>query len=87
MNHSALVKRLREEFNLHSVYHHHFAEEQGKESRPTLCFTYNENKPYHIDYIFIPEKWLSKIKAVELGEFENWKHLSDHCPLIVDIDL
>jgi hypothetical protein len=87
LNHSALVKRLREEFSLHSVYHHHFAEEQGKESRPTLCFTYNEKKPYHIDYIFIPEKWLSKIKAVELGEFRNWKHLSDHCPLIVDIDL
>ncbi len=87
LNHSALVNRLRDKFNLHSVYHHHFAEEQGKESRPTLCFTYNEKKAYHIDYIFIPEKWLSRIKSVELGEFKNWKHLSDHCPLIVDIDL
>lgn len=87
LNHSELVKRLTNEFSLHSVYHHHFCEEQGRESRPTLCFTYNEQKPYHVDYVFIPEKWLSKIKAVELGEFKNWKHLSDHCPLIVEIDI
>lgn len=87
LNHSELVKRLKSEFNLESVYHHHFSEEHGKESRGTFYFTYNENKPYHIDYIFIPQKWLSKIQTVELGEFKNWKQTSDHCPLILEIDL
>ncbi|MGZ3796231.1 MAG: hypothetical protein ACXVB1_07700 [Pseudobdellovibrionaceae bacterium] len=87
LNHSELVTRLKNEFSLESVYHYHFGEEQGKESRGTFYFTYNENKPYHIDYIFIPEKWLAKIKSVELAEFKYWKHASDHCPLILDIDL
>lgn len=87
LNHSALVMRLRNEFSLESAYHHYFGEEQGQESRATLYFTYNEKKPYHIDYVFVPQKWLSKIKSVELGEFKTWKHASDHCPLILEIDL
>lgn len=86
LNHSVLVNRLKHEFTLESAYHHYFCEEQGKESRGTLYFTYNEHKPYHIDYIFIPQKWLSKIKTVELEQFKNWKHLSDHCPLILEVD-
>ena len=81
------MERLSNEFSLASAYHHHFGEMQGQESRASLYLTYNEKKPYHIDYIFIPQKWLSKIKSVEMGEFQNWKHVSDHCPLILEIDL
>ncbi|MBK9321376.1 MAG: hypothetical protein IPM97_00200 [Bdellovibrionaceae bacterium] len=87
LNHTALVDRLKNEFGLASAYHHHFGEDQGQEKRATLYFTYNEKKPYHIDYVFIPQKWLSKIKAVHVGEFKKWIHVSDHCPLVLEIDV
>jgi endonuclease/exonuclease/phosphatase family metal-dependent hydrolase len=69
-----------------SAYHSFFREEQGQESRPTLYFQWNELKPFHIDYCFLPGPWVKQIAQVEVGEYNKWKGLSDHRPLIVDID-
>jgi len=43
---------------------------------------------YHIDYYFIPDEWIKSILNVTVGDFEDWvgRGLSDHVPLIVDID-
>lgn len=86
-NHSDLVSDLERDFDLVSVYHHYFNEPHGKESQATFYFHFKKHKPYHIDYIFIPRKWLPKIKNFEIGNFETWNKFSDHCPLILDIDL
>lgn len=80
--HSAVVKEL-ESLNLYSCYHYINNDEQGKESEPTFYMYRNKNKPYHIDYCFYKK---NKIKNLEIGKFEQWISLSDHMPMIIDID-
>jgi hypothetical protein len=43
---------------------------------------------YYIDYCFIPDEWTNSILNVAVGDFEDWvgRGLSDHVPLVVDID-
>jgi hypothetical protein len=70
-----------------SAYHTFFGEEQGQELRPTLYFQWNKLKPFHIDYCFLPGSWVKQIARIEVGGYNEWKGLSDHRPLVVDIDL
>jgi endonuclease/exonuclease/phosphatase family metal-dependent hydrolase len=87
-NHSAVVSTLRSQ-GLISAYHTYFAEEQGSETRPTFYFWRRENRPFHIDYAFVPEQWRPHLTSVQVGNYSDWvkRRLSDHCPLIVDVDL
>ena len=81
--HSAAVKRL-SELGLQSAYHSHYNEEQGKETRPTLCFRKQRDQVYHIDYVFLSQSLLQAMQLVSVGSFDNWIVHSDHVPLIVD---
>jgi exodeoxyribonuclease-3 len=81
-NHSDVVKVLRE-YGLVSGYHEYFGEPQGGESRSTLYLFRHEDKSYHIDYIFIPREWMPRLQKVEVGEYEQWSKLSDHCPVVL----
>ncbi len=83
-NHSAVV-RLLDERGLVSTYHEHFSEPQGEESRRTLYMFRHEDRPHHIDYIFIPREWAPRLRMVAVGAYEQWSKLSDHCPVVVDI--
>ena len=80
-NHTEVV-RLLESHGMISAYHTHHDEKQGAETRPTYYFYRHQGKPFHIDYIFAPKRWL--LKSVEVGSFREWGHLSDHVPLVVD---
>lgn len=80
-NHSDVVKILTER-GLVSAYHEFFVEAQGAETRPTLHM-HHADKPYHIDYIFIPREWTPRLKTVEVGAYEEWSKRSDHCPVTV----
>lgn len=83
-NHSAVVSLLTKR-RLVSAYHHFFSEPQGQETRPTYFFWHHKNRPYHIDYVFLPRDWASQITAVQLGSHAAWSKLSDHVPLTVDL--
>ena len=83
-SHSDVVKILANQ-GLVSVYHEYFGEAQGAESRPTLYMHHYVHRPYHIDYIFIPREWATCLKTVDVGEYERWSKLSDHCPVTVDV--
>ena len=85
-NHSAVVNKL-ETKSIFSIYHRHYDEEQGKETKPTFYLQRNINKPYHIDYCFASEKLIEKIKEIEVGTFESWIEYSDHSPLILKFEL
>lgn len=47
----------------------------------------------HIDYVFLPAKWVPLIKSVDIGSYEDWvaphpprhERLSDHVPLTVRV--
>lgn len=84
-NHSALVALLAE-LGLESAYHAFYGEAHGEESRPTYYFHWDEQQPFHIDYCFIPRKWLRRVRRVDVPSYAEWSGRSDHRPLIVDID-
>jgi hypothetical protein len=57
----------------------HYDEKQGAETRPTYYFYRHKDKPFHIDYVFVPKTW--RLGAVEFGSFQEWGNLSDHSHL------
>ncbi|QGQ94169.1 endonuclease/exonuclease/phosphatase family protein [Paenibacillus psychroresistens] len=79
-NHTTVVNLLNDH-GLISVYHTHFNELHGSETIPTYYLHYNQNKGYHIDYAFIPSKWLDKLVDVSVGNYDLWRPVSDHVPL------
>lgn len=85
-NHSAVVKFLADR-NIVSAYHHFFSEDHGSETRPTHYFWHHKNRGFHIDYVFLPDNWVNNIRAVEVGKYAKWAKLSDHVPLVVNLDI
>ncbi|BBK77769.1 endonuclease/exonuclease/phosphatase family protein [Clostridium butyricum] len=81
--HSAVVEDL-EKLNLYSCYHLKNDEVQGSETKPTFYLYRKSNKGYHIDYCFCSKEHL---KDLQIGEFSKWIKLSDHMPLVVDVDI
>jgi exonuclease III len=86
VNHSTVVSLLQEK-RIHSTYHHHFKQQQGKEEHPTLYMYRQQEKVYHIDYCFASEDFIKKLKSVEVGDFNFWSSYSDHVPVMVSFDL
>jgi endonuclease/exonuclease/phosphatase family metal-dependent hydrolase len=84
-SHSALVRYLGE-MSLVSAYHSRYAEEQGHETRPTFFLYRHQQRPYHIDYCFLPTNWLGRMREVTVGKHRAWAAKSDHMPLTVEID-
>jgi endonuclease/exonuclease/phosphatase family metal-dependent hydrolase len=84
-NHSSVVELLNR-YGLVSAYHFYYNEAHGAETRPTSYLYRNEERPFHIDYIFIPKDWCSRIASLEVGSHADWSELSDHSPLILDLE-
>ena len=84
LNHSALVRTL-SDLGLVSSYHHFRGEAHGQETEPTYYFQWKLERPFHIDYCFIPKLWAPKLRRVEIGSYLEWKAMSDHRPLTVEI--
>lgn len=70
-----------------SAYHHFFDQPFGAESRPTYFHRGHEAEPWHVDYCFIPAAWKSSLRHVEVGDFASCKGVSDHRPIVVDLDV
>jgi len=90
INHSTKV-RIMESMGLVSAYHAIRGEPHGNESEPTLYWRdrTKDGPTYHIDYVFLPAPWIAKVRELSIGTFETWcgSGLSDHVPVIVDIDV
>jgi hypothetical protein len=83
INHSQVVEML-SKYGIVSAYHVFFGEQQGQESRPTYYYHYDRNKPYHIDYAFIPFDQMSKLQNFDVGTYDDWRNApSDHVPLFL----
>ena len=80
--HSAIVRLLGDRGAV-SAYHAFFAEEQGKETRPTHYLLFREQRPFHLDYIFVPKEW--RVTDFQVGTYEDWRAFSDHVPILVDV--
>ncbi len=72
-------------YGLQSVYHQITEEEFGEESSPTLFMHKKEERPYHVDYAFLPEPMLESA-VISVGNYDDWIDESDHMPIIIDVD-
>jgi hypothetical protein len=86
-SHMEFVQFLADEFGLVSAYHAYFGADHGFERHPTYYDRSKNGKPFHIDYCFIPQTWLPKLKSVTVGPRRGWASWSDHVPVIVDVAL
>ncbi len=90
INHGNAVAGL-ERLGLASAYHTVRGEMQGKESVPTLYWRdrKKDGPTYHIDYVFLPAHWLGHVRESAVGTLEDWcgSGLSDHVPIVVDINV
>lgn len=81
------LEALLQPLGLVSAYHAHTGETPGKETRHTY---FNRGKidasAAHLDYCLVPRDWVPKITAVTVGAHADWHNVSDHVPLIVDLD-
>lgn len=84
INHSELIIQLGG-LGLESAYHTFTGSAPGRELHPTIFWTRNLEKPYHIDYCFVPTRWQSQVRRVRVGPASDWLSISDHAPLTVDI--
>jgi exonuclease III len=84
-NHSNVVQGF-EGAGLSSAYHDFFGVIQGEEPHPTLYHQKKLQKPFHIDYCFLPQN-VSSLKSVTVGSADEWLAFSDHMPLVVEFEL
>jgi endonuclease/exonuclease/phosphatase family metal-dependent hydrolase len=84
-SHNDIILKLKE-YGIESAYHNYFNCNNGNENDPTLLWMMKKEQKFHIDYCFISKNY--KIKNVEIGSISEWEEskLSDHCPIIVDIE-
>ena len=78
-NHGNLVKKLKG-YGSQSLYHYQNGEPHGAETSSTFFMYRHADKPYHIDYVFVPEKKLTT-SYIQIGEANLWLQYSDHVPL------
>jgi hypothetical protein len=90
INHANAVASLAK-LGLVSAYHELRGEMQGGESVPTLYWRdrKKDGPRYHIDYIFLKAQMLAQVSELAVGSYEDWcgSGLSDHVPLVVDLNL
>lgn len=80
--------RQTESLGLVSAYHAVTGERFGEESNPTyFCRKGDRMYSKQLDYCFLPQEWSKNIVRVWLGSYEDWRTLSDHVPLVVDLNL
>lgn len=69
-----------------SAYHAIHGVAPGAEAHPTYFHGGSDSSTWHIDYCFIPTEWVSSVKVVDVGAHDDWRDVSDHMPLTVDLD-
>lgn len=77
------------ELGLVSAYHAWAGVEHGAEPVKTHFYRTHEAEGFHIDFVFVPASWVSRLRSVEVGSHRDWvaTGLSDHVPIVVDVDL
>lgn len=86
-NHAETLAKL-DGMEFTSAYHTFHHEKHGTESRETLYWRDRSlsGSAYHIDYCFIPKLAAEDLRSVKVEGTPDWLKLSDHVPLIVDLE-
>ena len=65
-----------------SAYHSLSGDKFGSEREATFYHTKKESKQYHIDYLYTKSL---NVTSVNVGKFQDWIKLSDHCPVTIEV--
>jgi len=76
---------LTDAFGMVSAYHYFFNEAPGKEKQPTHFHQGRRDRPFHLDYCFVPTSWTDRIERVVVGTHRQWHSWSDHRPVVVEV--
>ena len=80
-----LVSVFEDSLGMSSAYHHYFGETYGEESRPTLYHLWKEDRPFHIDFVFLPRELIARLKTVAVPDYLSHA-TSDHRPVICEFE-
>lgn len=83
----ARVTSVLEDLGLTNLYVARSGEAVGAETFPTLFFLRHLDKPYFVDHAFVPRAWLPRVRAFEIGRPDDWLAVSDHMPLVLDLEV
>lgn len=72
-----------QEAGLVSAYHHVHAVPWGGERHATHHYLRKPDRPFHIDFCFVPQAWADKGLEVHVSTGPEWNSLSDHFPILV----
>ncbi|UZR97981.1 endonuclease/exonuclease/phosphatase family protein [Chondrinema litorale] len=84
-NHSDVLTILSDAV-IESLYHQFYQEKQGEETMPTYFLHRKREKAYHIDYILASQGFREKLISLSVGEFSKWITISDHLPMVCELD-
>ncbi|NRF70286.1 hypothetical protein HLB44_25075 [Aquincola sp. S2] len=77
---------LLQDAGLVSAYHAFNAVAFGDEPHATHHFLRKAERPFHIDFCFVPRAWAQHRLEVRIAAEPQWCALSDHFPLVVDTE-
>jgi len=66
-----------------SAYHHVHHVRYGAERDATHHFLRKAERPFHIDFCFVPQRWTKGPFQAQIVHGQDWRLLSDHFPLVV----
>jgi len=66
-----------------SAYHHVHHVGYGAEREATHHFLRKAERPFHIDFCFVPQRWTTRPLQARIMHGPDWRLLSDHFPLVV----
>jgi len=75
-----------QQVGLVSAYHEFNEVAYGQEIHATHHFLRKPDRPFHIDFCFVPMAWARSQLDVQVAHGPAWSALSDHFPLIVETD-
>lgn len=85
--HYATTSSLLDEMGYSNVYHERTGEHPGSESAETYYQYRHRDKGFFIDHAFLRRDRMAHVREFSIGEPEAWIQVSDHMPLVVDLDL
>lgn len=75
------------DLGLVSAYHAFHGVEAGGETHATYFHQFKRQRPWHIDFCFVPRPWASGVINVAIIDGRYWARRSDHRPLLVELDM
>lgn len=85
LSHAGNVRRLEMRGQI-SAYQYLTGEKSGQEGPATHWHMWRRDRPFFIDHVFVPRAWADSLRACQVLQDERWSSVSDHFPVVVDID-